>query len=52
MSDWVAFEGEVEPLAWGRATYTILRLPGRAGARGGPRAAGHAHRPPLESLAP
>lgn len=27
MSDWVAFEGRVEPLTWGRATYTILRLP-------------------------
>lgn len=27
MSDWVTFEGRVEPLVWGRATYTILRLP-------------------------
>lgn len=27
MTDWQAFEGEVEPVAWGRATYTILRLP-------------------------
>jgi hypothetical protein len=27
MSDWVTFEGRVEPLAWGRSTYTILRLP-------------------------
>lgn len=27
MSDWVAFEGAVEPAEWGRATYTILRLP-------------------------
>ncbi|MDP3197573.1 YdeI/OmpD-associated family protein [Tabrizicola sp.] len=27
MTDWVAFEGRVEPLIWGRATYTILRLP-------------------------
>ena len=24
---WVSFEGQVEPLVWGRATYTILRLP-------------------------
>lgn len=27
MNDWVAFEGRVEPLTWGRTTYTILRLP-------------------------
>ena len=27
MSDWVAFDGVVEPLQWGKATYTILRLP-------------------------
>jgi hypothetical protein len=27
MSDYVEFEGRVEPLEWGRATYTILRLP-------------------------
>ncbi len=27
MSDWVAFEGVVEPVHWGKATYTILRLP-------------------------
>lgn len=27
MSDWLDFEGRVEPLEWGRATYTILRLP-------------------------
>lgn len=27
MTDWVTFEGVVEPLQWGRATYTILRLP-------------------------
>jgi hypothetical protein len=27
MSGWVTFEGRVEPLAWGRSTYTILRLP-------------------------
>lgn len=27
MSDWVAFDGVVEPVNWGKATYTILRLP-------------------------
>lgn len=27
MTGWVAFEGRVEPLTWGRSTYTILRLP-------------------------
>jgi hypothetical protein len=27
MTGWVAFEGRVEPLTWGRATYTILHLP-------------------------
>lgn len=27
MADWVEFEGRVEPLSWGKATYTILRLP-------------------------
>jgi Bacteriocin-protection, YdeI or OmpD-Associated len=27
MTDWVTFEGRVEPLTWGRATYTILPLP-------------------------
>lgn len=27
MTGWQAFEGVVEPLVWGRATYTILRLP-------------------------
>jgi hypothetical protein len=30
MTGWVAFEGRVEPLTWGRATYTILRLPADA----------------------
>ncbi|PLL14207.1 hypothetical protein C0V75_01820 [Tabrizicola sp. TH137] len=30
MSDWVSFEGVVEPLDWGKATYTILRLPDEA----------------------
>lgn len=32
MSDWVAFEGVVEPLDWGKATYTILRVPDVAAA--------------------
>lgn len=27
MTGWVTFEGQVEPLVWGRSTYTILRLP-------------------------
>lgn len=27
MSDWVAFEAVVEPVVWGKATYTVLRLP-------------------------
>ena len=27
MSDWIAFEGAVEPVVWGKATYTVLRLP-------------------------
>jgi hypothetical protein len=27
MTGWQVFEGRVEPLVWGRATYTILRLP-------------------------
>ena len=28
MSDsWVCFDGVIEPMAWGRNTYTILRLP-------------------------
>ncbi len=27
MSDWLEFEGRITPLEWGRATYTILRLP-------------------------
>ena len=30
MTDWVAFEGQVEPMTWGRSTYTILRLPEEA----------------------
>lgn len=27
MSDYVTFEGRITPLEWGRATYTVLRLP-------------------------
>ena len=27
MSAWVAFEARVEPMEWGRNTYTIVRLP-------------------------
>lgn len=27
MTGWQVFEGRVEPLVWGRATYAILRLP-------------------------
>jgi hypothetical protein len=27
VTDWIAFEGRVEPMVWGRSTYTILRLP-------------------------
>ena len=27
MSDWVVFEARVEAVDWGRATYTLLRLP-------------------------
>ena len=30
MTDWVAFEGVVEPVVWGKATYTVLRLPDAA----------------------
>lgn len=30
MSDWVSFEDVVEPVVWGKATYTLLRLPDRA----------------------
>ncbi|MEY4984894.1 MAG: hypothetical protein RIR62_3160 [Pseudomonadota bacterium] len=30
--DWVAFDGQVVPLVWGRATYTILPLPPEAAA--------------------
>jgi len=27
MDDWIELEGYIEPVIWGRATYTILRLP-------------------------
>jgi hypothetical protein len=27
MSDWLTFEGVIEPILWGETTYTILRLP-------------------------
>lgn len=27
MADWIAFEARIDTLDWGRATYTILRLP-------------------------
>ncbi len=27
MSDYVAFDGAVEPMEWGKSTYTVLRLP-------------------------
>jgi hypothetical protein len=30
MTDWVTFEGRVEPLTWGRSTYTILPVPDSA----------------------
>jgi len=32
MSGWQSFEGAVEPLVWGRATYTILRVPAEVAA--------------------
>lgn len=36
MSDWVAFEAAVEPVVWGKATYTLLSLPDEAVAALGP----------------
>lgn len=27
MEDYITFEARIEPVAWGRATYTVLRLP-------------------------
>ncbi len=27
MSEYLSFEGEIEPVTWGRATHTILRVP-------------------------
>ncbi len=32
MSDWVVFEATVEPVDWGRATYTLMQLPEDAAA--------------------
>jgi Bacteriocin-protection, YdeI or OmpD-Associated/Domain of unknown function (DUF1905) len=32
MNDWLSFDGRVEPLVWGKSTYTILRLPDDAAA--------------------
>lgn len=51
MSDWVAFEGRVEPLEWGRATYTILPVPTEAAealvAQGARRVAGEINDHPV-----
>ena len=33
MSDYIAFDGRIETLAWGASTYTILRLPDEVAAR-------------------
>jgi hypothetical protein len=27
MTDWLTYEGRIEPVEWGRATYTVLRVP-------------------------
>ncbi|MEL6960388.1 MAG: DUF1905 domain-containing protein, partial [Pseudomonadota bacterium] len=27
MTDYVCFDGAVEPMEWGNATYTVLRIP-------------------------
>ncbi|WP_299688796.1 YdeI/OmpD-associated family protein [uncultured Tateyamaria sp.] len=27
MTDWVVFEAQIQPMEWGKATYTIVRLP-------------------------
>jgi len=27
MTDWICFEGRIEAVVWGRASYTLLRLP-------------------------
>ncbi|MGL4320143.1 MAG: YdeI/OmpD-associated family protein [Paracoccaceae bacterium] len=27
MTEYIAFQGRIEPMVWGRATYTILRVP-------------------------
>ena len=36
MTDWVSFEAVVEPVVWGKATYTLLHLPDEAVAALGP----------------
>lgn len=35
-ADWITFEAAIEPMEWGRATYTILPLPPRIVAALGP----------------
>ncbi|MEO1363578.1 MAG: YdeI/OmpD-associated family protein [Pseudomonadota bacterium] len=30
MTDWITFEAQIEPMEWGKNTYTIVRLPGDA----------------------
>ena len=32
MTDWVSFDASVQPMAWGKATYTVLALPPDAAA--------------------
>jgi Bacteriocin-protection, YdeI or OmpD-Associated/Domain of unknown function (DUF1905) len=36
VSDFIAFEGRVEPVEWGRATYTVVRVPEHVVAELGP----------------
>ncbi len=36
MTDWVTFEARITPVDWGRASYTILRVPAEAVAALGP----------------
>jgi hypothetical protein len=36
VTDYVTFEGAIEPVVWGRSTYTILRLPDEVVAALGP----------------
>jgi hypothetical protein len=35
-ADWIAFEGRIMPMVWGRATYTVLPLPATVVAALGP----------------